>query len=147
MSTSWVPDIEYNGFKVQYNEDREEFYVYAGDGKNSYAAPSLKKLKAMIDKDLAAQRKKFAGKEAYRYVYSREEPVIVTVTSVDDDGRRCWIKTEDGSRMKESVADLFEVCTENDAAFAEIAKNLAEYQRLAACDEELKASLKRVSFR
>jgi hypothetical protein len=145
---NWIPNLDYNGFKVQYDEDREEFYVSnGGAGGNAYAAPSLKKLKAMIDRDLAAQRKKFAGKEAYKYVYSSNEPVRVTVTSVDEDGKRCWIKYEDGERRKESVADLFEICDANDAVLIEIAVNRAEYARLANRDKELKAALRPISFR
>lgn len=145
-----ILNYRYQGFKIEYDEDKELFYVQGGSLSDdyNYSSPSLKKLKAMIDKDLAAKRKKFAGKEAFRFRWSDESVIErVTITSVDDDGTRCWIKKPDGSREKDSVADLFEVCAGNDGIIGELEKVKEERELLAAREKNLRANLKRVSFR
>lgn len=144
-----ILDYRYQGFKIEYDEDKELFYVQGGSlgDDYDYSSPSLKKLKAMIDKDLAAKRKKFAGKEAFRFRWSGGTIERVTITSVDDDGRSCWIKKPNGSREKDRVADLFEVCAGNDGIIGELEKVKEERELLAAREKNLRANLKRVSFR
>lgn len=145
-----ILNYQYQGFKIEYDEDKELFYVSGGSRCDDYvySSPSLKKLKAMIDKDLAAKRKKFAGKEAFRLKWSGGTNIErVTITSVDDDGRRCWIKKPNGSREKDSVEYLFEICVENDGIIGELEKVKEEHELLGKREENLRANLKRVSFR
>ena len=142
-----VINYQYQGYLIRYDEDKEQFYVSNREGSPPFSAPSLKKLKAMLDKEIATSRKRFAGKTAYRVRRCDTIAEVVTITSVDDDGMHCWIKHEDGQREKASANTLFEVCQENDAVFAEMSINRAEYERLMEKEKSLRTSLKPVSFR
>lgn len=145
-----IINCKHQGFEIEYDEDKELFYVRDGSRCDDYvySSPSLKKLKALIDKDLAAKRKKFSGKEAFRFKWGRGDIIErVTITSVDDDGLRCWIKRPDGSCEKNKAEDLFEVCVENDGIIGELEKIKDERELLAEREKNLRANLKRVSFR
>lgn len=117
--------IEHKGIAITYDE-RENKWKFELRGRKR-SAESLQAAREAIDKPAPSDEKPFKPIKAWLWKYS-DEVQPVTVTSIAEPARytrgvEVWIKTESGTRSKESVDSIIQDCPE-------VTRLVAEFEAL-----------------
>lgn len=138
--------IEYRGSTIRFNENSDEWSCLDHNASN----PSLAKVKAKIDRILAAERKIKGGIPAIHI--STSGAVDASILSRAEDGYlgrpQVWARRSvfggKASRHKDALGDLVHDTPENRATLAQAAEIQKEAAAIAKKARELIASIPRV---
>lgn len=139
--------IEYRGSTIRFNENSDEWSCLDHNASN----PSLAKVKAKIDRILAAERKAKGGVAAIHI--SMSGAVDAGIVSRAENGysgrpqvwaRRVGFHNDKASRHKDALSDLVYDTPENRATLAQAAAIQKEAAAIAKKARELIASIPRV---
>jgi hypothetical protein len=131
---------KYRGYTIEFREWDNE-WVAKKDGEEIYSKPEIKKIKEYIDKLLKSD---FTPIQAYtreNYNYNSDKYEIVTITSVDNEGK-VWVVDKNKSREKKSQDEVFSFSDENSIIIKEILGILKQEEELSDKKEKLEEKLK-----
>ncbi len=136
----------HRGYEIEYCEETELWQV-GRYGATDFAAPSLKKLKAILDKEIASN-KNMPDMEAWREVWGDKNSFEkVTITSVDEKGAACWVRDSKGRRSKTTCNCLFAVSKENEDDMALIEELVRQRKTITQQIDEIHERLRFVTVR
>jgi len=131
----------HRGYEIEYCEETELWQV--GEYRNpDFADPSLKKLKAILDKEIASNKNRPNMDAAWREEWGDKNSFEkVTITSVDEKGTACWVRDSKGRRSKTHRNSLFAASKENEDAMARIQELVEKRRELTQRIDEIRQSL------
>ena len=131
----------HRGYEIEYCEETEQWQV-GRYGSPDFAAPSLKKLKVILDKEIASNKNR-PDMEAWREEWNDKNSFEkVTITSVDEKGAACWVRDSKGRRSKTTCNRLFAACKENEDAMANIQELVKMQKDLLQQMDKIRESLR-----